>query len=125
MLRRRIKDMRRLLVKGGTLIVTIDGWPRRIGLDRLFWPDGSLRSGKTTGIETLRATIGAHVSGYRSLFRRHGFDTVRFYVLLPLRAEPSIVFCVDDEKYQLVYRSVHLAEEWIGSHDRGTSSWYS
>ncbi|NUE03529.1 methyltransferase domain-containing protein [Halorubraceae archaeon YAN] len=88
-LRERVSRLRRYLSDDGSLILILDGWTRRLGIPRLV------------GLERQPPNYGdfspATPSGYRSVLRSAGFETMAIYVLFPTAHSVEYVFEVGNE----------------------------
>lgn len=121
-LRTAVDALARTLAPDGTLVLTLDGWPRRTGLDARLWAardradhPASIRAAVGRG---LRSTAAA----YRSLLADAGFADVSLYALLPSRCDSEFAFAVDDraavERFVSEYVHSPMIRRLIGIADR-------
>lgn len=105
-LRAAVDALRRPLASGGTMVLALDGWPRRAGVSGLLWSDE--RAGRI-GLRSARdRTLRSTAAAYRSLLSDAGFERIDLYALLPSRHETEFVFDVADRAAVERFLSEHV-----------------
>ncbi|MCU4924905.1 methyltransferase type 11 [Halobacteria archaeon AArc-dxtr1] len=79
------------LAEGGTILTTVDGWPRTLGLPRLAGIDGG--TSPSPSVTGLRPTTP---SGFETLGERFDFERTTTYALVPSASRPLYAFAVDN-----------------------------